>query len=659
MPSALAYRVLAPFLLIMSLSVKAHDNAAKSDTASDEEALLFSEVPSVFTASRHEQPVTKAPASVDIITADQIKRYGWRTVAAMLGSLPGFLSTFDRAYNHVGVRGIEPPGDYNTRILVMIDGHRVNENLQDYAGLGQDFLVDMANIERVEVVRGPASALYGSSAFFAVVNVITQRGRDIQGTKLAADVASYDSHQGQISHGKKYANGLETLFSASYLEDSGHTSLTFPGLGTAHNSDGEQVERLYGKLAWGDFTLSGGFMGRKKYLPTGETHTSFGDNGTFFHDRRAYADLNFHHHFDHDWELTGRLFWDNYQFDDALPYLAGSSRIINQDQWQGQWLGSEALLSHTFFEKHRVTLGSEYRRNYQQLMTNQDVNPYMSYANNQLSSTIYGLYLQDEWTLLNNLHFQAGGRYDHYDSFGGTFNPRLGLVYEPVTGTNLKLLYGNAFRAPNAFESFYTCCQAGWIGNPNLRPEQIETYEFVLEQRLHEYFDLRISPYYNRLQNLIGLVLSPTGISQFQNYANADAHGVETQLKGHFEELEGRLSYTYQQSSIIGGVHNNPNSPTHMVKLNLTAPLLPEKLFAGLEVQYVSQRATVDGSAASGYTLTNFNLHSRHWLPGVELTGGIYNVFNVYYVDPASPPLSPNVITQDGRNFRVRISFEF
>ena len=88
MPAALAYPFLAVIFLIVSLSAIAQDNAPKSEGASDEEALLFSEVPSVFTASRHEQPITKAPASVDVITADQIKRYGWRTMAAMLGSLP-------------------------------------------------------------------------------------------------------------------------------------------------------------------------------------------------------------------------------------------------------------------------------------------------------------------------------------------------------------------------------------------------------------------------------------------------------------------------------------------------------------------------------------------------------------------------------------------
>jgi iron complex outermembrane receptor protein len=656
----LVYRILTIGCFCLCLSAHA-DNKPLPTEPVDEQALLFSELPSVFSASRHEQPITKAPASVDIISSEQIKRYGWRTVSAMLGSLPGFISTYDRAYNHSGVRGFAPPGDYNTRILVLIDGHRVNENLQDYAGLGQDFLVDVENIERVEVVRGPASALYGSSALFAVVNVITQRGRDLQGVRVSGAGASYDTYQGQISHGKKFTNGLETFLSASHYHSDGHENLTFPGLGSVHHLDSEEVERLHGKLAWEDFTLSGSWMGRKKYLPTGTTGTTFGDPNTNYHDRRAYADLNYHHHFTGDWELTGRAFWDNYEFDDDLPYrLSATQRITNKDIWRGQWFGGEFLLSHTFFDTHRLTLGSEFRRNYQQLMTNNDVNPYFLYANNNQTSNISGIYLQDEWTILHNLSLQAGGRYDHYDTFGGTFNPRLGLVYEPLEGSTLKLLYGTAFRAPNAFETIYTCCEGStpWIGNSSLKPEQIKSYEIVWEQRLNQHFDLRISPYYNRLTNLINLTVSADGIRQFKNQGNAEAHGLETQLKGRYENFEGRLSHTYQQSR-IGGYNTAPNSPQHMVKLNVSVPLWQDKLFAGLEVQYVSSRATPVGTRVAGYSTTNLTLFSRRWLPGLELSGGVYNLLNEHYVDPASPPLLPDVITQDGRNLRIRMSYEF
>ncbi|KJV05865.1 TonB-dependent receptor plug domain-containing protein [Methylocucumis oryzae] len=471
----------------MPLAIVIHSAMAEKNIMltefTDEQALLFSELPSVLTASRHEQPIAKAPAAVDIITAEQIKRYGWRTMAAILGSLPGFLSTYDRAYNHVGVRGFAPPGDYNTRILVLIDGHRVNESLQDYAGLGRDFLVDIENIERVEVVRGPASALYGSNALFAVVNVITQRGRDLQGVRLAGELAYYDAYQGQASLGKKFSNGIEALLSASHYYSDGHEQLHFPGFGDAYNLDTEEVQRFTGKFSWQDFTLSGSWLNRQKYLPTGTTGTTFGDPGTYYHDRRAYADLNYHHVFTGDWDVTGRLFWDGYEFDDDLPYhVSSSQRIVNRDYWQGQWFGSEVLVSHTFFDAHRITLGSEFRYNYQQVMSNSDENPYTLYADNHQSSSIVGVYLQDEWTLLSNLSLQAGGRWDHYDSFGDTVNPRLGLIYQPTSSTTLKLLYGRAFRSPNAFESSYTCCQSSvpWIGNANLQPEKIETFEVVL-----------------------------------------------------------------------------------------------------------------------------------------------------------------------------------
>jgi iron complex outermembrane receptor protein len=630
----------------------------------DEQEALFGEIPSVFSASRHQQPVTKAPASVDIITSEQIARYGWRTVSSMLSSLPGFISTYDRAYNHIGVRGFAPPGDYNTRILVLIDGHRVNENLQDYAGLGQDFLVDVENIERVEVVRGPSSSLYGSSALFAVVNVITQRGRDLKGAKLAGEMASYDSHRGQVSIGNKFSNGMEALLSASFYHSDGQENLKFPGLGTAHNLDNEQVERLFSKTAWGNFTLSGSFMQRRKFLPAATIGATFDQLGSYYQDRRAYADLNYHRNFSNNWDLTGRLFWDSYEFNDDLISRPLGPKLNNHDVWNGQWFGGEALLSRKFFDSHHLTMGTEYRRNFLQQMSNHDQDPYYLWADNRFRSSIYGFYLQDEWSILDNLSLQAGGRYDHYDSFGGTFNPRLGLIYQPWGDTTLKFLYGTAFRAPNAFESVYTCCAGAWVGNPSLKPEQIETYEIVLEQRLNQYLDLRISPFYNRLKNLIAFTSAP--IQQFQNTGNAEAHGLETQLQGHFKDIEARLSYTYQQSRSVDR-DPAPNSPANMIKLNVTAPLWSEKLFAGVEIQYVSRRATVGNDWANHYTLTNLTLTSRHLFRGVELSGGIYNLFDEGYADPASPNQAPvtslnslaTTIPQNGRNFRIRLSYDF
>ena len=134
------------------------------------------EVETVFGASKREQRVTEAPSSVTILTAHDIRTFGWRTLADALGSVRGFYTTYDRNYTYVGVRGFGRPSDYNNRVLVLVNGHRFNDNVYDQALIGTEFPIDLALVERIEIIRGPGSALYGSSAFFAVINIVLRRG---------------------------------------------------------------------------------------------------------------------------------------------------------------------------------------------------------------------------------------------------------------------------------------------------------------------------------------------------------------------------------------------------------------------------------------------------------------------------------------------------
>ena len=125
----------------------------------------------VYSASKHMQSASDAPSSVTVVTADEIQKYGYRTLADILESTRGFYVTYDRDYSFVGVRGFGRLGDSNNRILVLIDGHRINDNVFGEPYLGTEFLVDVDLIERVEIIRGPSSSLYGADAFFAVINV--------------------------------------------------------------------------------------------------------------------------------------------------------------------------------------------------------------------------------------------------------------------------------------------------------------------------------------------------------------------------------------------------------------------------------------------------------------------------------------------------------
>lgn len=142
----------------------------------------------VYGASQYVQKVTEAPASVTIITAEEIKKYGYRTLADILQSVNGFYVTNDRSYSYIGVRGFNRPGDYNSRVLLLVDGHRLNDNIYDQAGIGTESPIDVDLIDRVEIIRGPSSSLYGTNAFFGVINVIMKRGRDINGIELSTEV---------------------------------------------------------------------------------------------------------------------------------------------------------------------------------------------------------------------------------------------------------------------------------------------------------------------------------------------------------------------------------------------------------------------------------------------------------------------------------------
>src|SRR6266704_6606531 len=142
----------------------------KAAQSSSEEMILFQELPSIFGASKYEQKPTEAPASISIVTSDEIQRYGYRSLVEILRSVRGFYATYDRNYSYIGVRGFNRPGDYVTRVLLLLDGHRLNDNVYDQAAIGTESFIDVGAIERIEIIRGPSSSLYGANAVLAAVN---------------------------------------------------------------------------------------------------------------------------------------------------------------------------------------------------------------------------------------------------------------------------------------------------------------------------------------------------------------------------------------------------------------------------------------------------------------------------------------------------------
>lgn len=631
------------------------------------ERIFFQEIPPVHGASKYEQKASEAPASVTIVTADDIRRYGWRTIADALRSVKGFYATYDRAYTYVGVRGFGRPGDFNTRILLLVDGYRVNNNTYDQAFVGNGGIVDIDMVDRIEVIPGPGSSLYGTNAFFAVVNVITKRGRDLRGGEISAEAASFGTTKGRASWGNRFANGLEVLLSASVLESEGQR-LYFreyddpsTNSGIAERADDERAANFLAKVSYGDFALSAGRVSREKTLPTGVYGTVFGDPRTRVYDpQQLFVNLKFQRDLGGQTEIMARAGFNTYTYDADYQY----ADHLNNDKGVGRWWTAEGLLTRKISPSQKFIAGVEYQRNTRQDQT--AVNDHDGVSSEVLSerrkSARWAAYLQDEVRLWEGLLLNLGVRHDDYDTLGGTTSPRIAVIYNaPAGGTTAKLLHGTAFRAPNVYEMYYNDAGFSQKTNPDLKSEKIETTELVLEQAIGGDFRASASLYRYKVKSLIDQEIDAAdGLLVFRNTGRVDAHGVELEARGIVAgRVEGRGSYTYQQSENAATGEALSNSPRHMAKLRVGVPVVGDKLYAGLESQLMSKRKTVSGGEVGGFAVSNLVLSSRRWAGGLVLSAGVYNLFDRKYSDPASDSHLQDSIPQDGRSWRVKATYEF
>jgi iron complex outermembrane receptor protein len=635
------------------------------------EELMNIEVESVYSASKYSQKVTEAPSSVSIVTAEEIQRHGYRTLAEILGSVRGFYVSNDRNYTSVGVRGFAPAGDYNTRILLLIDGHRINDNIYEQGLLGRELPVEVDLIERVEIVRGPSSSLYGTSAFFAVVNVITKRGRNLNGFEASTEVGSFGTYKARLSYGRKLSERSEVLLSGSYYDSAGQRRLYVkefdaPGTnnGIAENADDEKTASFFANVSLNDFTLHGIYGSREKGVPTGSFGTVYNDRRTRTTDRRGYLDLQYDHIFSNQLELTARASYDSYTYDGTyvFDYSDNSTPqiVLNRDSLDGRWWSGELQLTRTV-RKQRMTLGTEFRDNLRQNQFNFDLGTTApAYLDDRRKSKNFAFFAQDEFRIRENLTLSAGVRYDHHSVFGGTAKPRVALIYHPAAKTTVKLLYGEAFRAPTNFEIYYGA--TGFFKpSPNLRPETIKTTEVVFEKYVGDHLRLSASGYVYHIKDLITQELDPAdGLISFRNDDAIAAKGLEFEIAGKLARgFEGNASYSLQQTRDRETGQELTNSARHLGKLNLTAPLFKRSLIAAFQLQYSSQTKTLDGTYLPSVYLANVTLFTKKLAKGLDTSFGVYNLFDQKYANPGSDAHLQNSIEQDGRNLRLKFTFHF
>ncbi len=613
----------------------------------------------VYGASRREQKITETPSFVSVVTSDDIERYGYRTLADVLRSVHGFYTTYDRSYTYLGVRGFSRPSDYNSRFLLLVDGHRINDNFYGTAYVGTEAVLDVEQIDRVEIIRGPSSSLYGTSAFFAVVNVLTRKQRSLPRLQFSGSGASYGTPAGRIGFSKAFASGLAVVASASDYRSSGQSLFykeyddPLNNNGVFENGDEDRNYRLFSTATFRNLTVQAAFNSREKGIPTGAFGTPFNDPDTRTLDERGYLDFKYERALSDRAGFLARVSYDRYYYRGDYPsYSPYPSILLYREHSWGEWCGTEVKLTLRPSDHQTLTTGLEFRDNLKQRFRWQYVYPGPVDFDDSRSSSEGGLYVQDEIVASKRLSFNFGLRRDQYETFGGSTNPRAAILYHPADQTTFKFLFGDAFRAPTVYELYY-----GSHANARLTPETIRTYEAVLEQYARGNLRIAGSAYIYDIADLVS-VNSLTNL--FENLDHVESRGIEVEFEKSFSSrFNLRYSSTIQETRDQSTRRILTNSPHHLAKLNADFPIKGDRLGAGVEVLYTSRRLTLAGNYAPSYAIANLTLLSRQIAKGLSISATVYNLFDRTYADPASGNHLQDTLEQDGRNYRFKLTWGF
>ena len=381
--------------------------------------------------------------------------------------------------------------------------------------------------------------------------------------------------------------------------------------------------------------------------------------------------------------MTARTYYDTYeshgkyndfrQCSDALCH----GPLVNYDNAHGDRVGAELKLTRRFFDHHRITVGADYRDNFRQAQQAYYYTPAIAAAPTTnyayaRTSALWGIYGEGEFRLHPRLILNLGVRTDRYNYFvGSTTNPRAALIFTPRKTTTSKFLYGTGFRAPSFWE-LYSAGMAS-LPAPNLKAENIRTLEGIWEQQIGRRVTLSASGFYNHIGSYIeaqtAIVEGPDGPIDGTTFSNskATAKGAELELKGTLPAgIEGRLSYTYQDARNNSAGSPLPDSPKHLTKLNISAPLFRRMLTPAIEAQYVSRSSALWPATAYSAppVLLNVNLSSRPFWGGFSLSGGAYNLVGrsmspptIGYFEQIYTVPSTSLLPDDRRSFRLKLTW--
>lgn len=599
------------------------------------EQLLSTEIAKVSGAARIEQLISEAPGSVTILTSKDIRRHGWRTLADLLRSTPGITISYNNLYTTASIRGQTSALDLGSFMLLMIDGERLSSNVSDVSLLGDDMPLDLEWIDRVEIVSGASSAVYGANATLAVVNIITRSEERLPNVEASLGMGSNDAASWRVAGKTAFSDGHAAI-SASRSSSDGYLA-----------DDHGEAMRWYARLAKGDFTLTAMHMDRDKAYPYLQPPVV-----TEGHMETRYqsATLGWRKILSDSLSTNASLQYGKSEFNVAYGNPAFKYRVYPTE---GSWWSLDASLMQKL-GAHTLLYGLDWTDSPDTHRSGYEVTPLgiKDPFDNDESFTRHAFYIQDFWRVRPDLTLHLALRHEADERYkDDLLVPRLGMVYQYTPNTTFKLTYGESFRAHTAFEisTLPTVLRQLITEEP---PEQVKQWEARIE---HEFSSsLRVDASLYRVEATDQLRYVYTLPTKFLLGESSTLNGIETSLLWRAQD-GSRLRASV---SLLDGEYGSDgaplfNSPEQMLKLNYSFPVRPLNAMLGLEALYTGKRRTLVGTDVPAYTLLNIVLSSSERPGAWQWQAGVYNVFDKNYYDPSPYSLRLGEIEQEGRVWRL------
>lgn len=636
----------------------------------------------VTAASRQAESIFDAPASVTILPQEELRAFGFQTVWDALGGLRGIYQTDDRTYPSLGFRGFSQPQDYGNRVLSLTDGHVMNDDLLGSSYVGYDARSDLMDVERIEVVRGPGSALYGTNAFFGVVNLVTRDADTLLRPHASIATDGFRGGRLRVGGGTRFNREAGFWASASGVLAQGDDlylpELTDAADGMVRGADGFYAATTMARAWYGDLTLQGSWHRRQKSIPTGAFDTLVGDPRSHSQDSRGFVELRWEPRFSPEVALSARVFLDYYEYEGSFAYdppgaLNPETGVV-RDGWLGYWTGGEARLLLRPVEWLRITAGFEARGSLvAELTSESDADG--RYLDEDARFFVLGGYAVAEVKPIEWLTLNVGARYDFVSTFAdGAFSPRAAIIVRPWETGIIKLIGGSAFRAPSVYELRYNDDGVTQVAPDSLSPERIWTGELELTQRIDEELSAIASVFYNHIENLITTLPAAGGLFQYGNSTDiAQTLGAEAELRREWRQgWMFSVSYSYQRTR-VGDLLSDEldnrvsNSPEHLIGFRGAAPIVPELLTIALrlrvETARLGLRTRPDGETelvpGDIPVLADLVLSGEVSEIGLSYALGVRNLLDWQYRYPGGEDIAIPFLPQPGRQVFLQTTIRF